>query len=501
MDRRRWPAWKLYLAFSAVVMAIYYAVPVEQLQAALVGVLGISSAVMIVVGVRRNRPAVRWPWYMMAVARACFALAEVVYWIQSWVTGHDVFPGYADVLYLSFAVLLAIATVGLVRARRPGKDLPGLLDALVLATGAAMLSWVFLIVPYVRAEDMSALARAVSLAYPVTDILVLAVLARLVTGRGDRPPAFRLFVFSVLSLLVADSAYAMLELTIGYQAGNIVDLGWLAMQALGGAAALHPSVAALSRRSPAVEEGPAPRSRIVVLAVASLMAPAVLAIEWIRGMPIDVPVIVAGCTILFLLVIARLDGLVRLLTGALRAVEEQATTDQLTGLANRRRFHDSWASALGRSVGPTALLYIDLDGFKPVNDAFGHEAGDAVLVAVASRISGLVRAGDVVARLGGDEFAVILPWTDDATADTVALRIVDALAEPFETPTRAVYIGASIGVIRAVTGAHPDDELRRADTAMYAAKANGRNCIHRDTAAEPGADNRAAAQLMGDGGT
>jgi diguanylate cyclase (GGDEF)-like protein len=458
---------------------IYYAVPVDEVQAVQVGTLGLSSAAAIVVGVRRNRPAVRWPWYMMAVARACFALAEVVYWIQTFVTGGDVFPGYADLLYLTFSVLLAVATVGLVRARRPGRDLPGLLDALVLATGAAMLSWVFLIVPYVRAEDLSPLARAVSLAYPVTDLLVLAVLSRLVTGRGDRPPAYRLFVASVLSLLVADTVYALLELTIGYTAGNIVDLGWLAMQALGGAAALHPSVAALSRKSPVTAEGTAPRRRVAALAVASLMAPAVLAIEWLRGMPIDVPVIVAGCAILFLLVIARLDGLVRLLSRTLRAVEHQASTDQLTGLANRHRFHDKWASALGESVGPTALLYIDLDGFKPVNDAFGHEAGDAVLIAVAERLGGIMRAGDVVARLGGDEFAVILPWTDDRTADAVAERILQALAEPFETPTRPVYIGASIGVISASTGANPDHELRRADTAMYVAKAGGRNRIHR----------------------
>ncbi|GLY94239.1 GGDEF domain-containing protein [Actinoplanes sp. NBRC 103695] len=477
---RRWPAWQVYLAFSGVIAATYYAFPVERLQAVLVGTLGMSAAVMIVVGVRRNKPAVRWPWYLMAAARACFALAEVVYWIQTWVTGEDVFPGYADLLYLSFAAMLAVAVVGLVRARRPGKDRPGLLDALVLSTGAAMLAWVFLIVPYVRAEDLSPLARAVSLAYPVSDILVLAVLARLVTGRGDRPPAYRLFVAAVFALLIADVGYAMLELTIGYTAGNIVDLGWLAMQALGGAAALHPSVVSISRPSPPVAEGSAPPGRIAALAVASLMAPAVLAIEWARGMPIDVPVIVGGCAILFLLVIARLNGLVKLLSVALRAVEEQATTDQLTGLANRRRFHHRWENALGESVGPTALLYIDLDGFKPVNDALGHEAGDAVLVGVAARLNSIVRAGDVVARLGGDEFAVILPWTDDATATEVAGRILKALAEPFPTAARPVFIGASIGVITAASGADPDDELRRADTAMYAAKAAGRNRVHHD---------------------
>ncbi|MFI5896807.1 hypothetical protein ACIA5D_42575 [Actinoplanes sp. NPDC051513] len=347
MGRWRWPAWQVYLAFCAVIVVIYYAVPVDQVKTVLVGTIGMSAAVAIVVGVRRNRLLVRWPWYLMAAARVCFALAEIVYWIQTFAAGGDVFPSYADVLYIGFAVMMAIAVVGLVRARRPGKDLPGLLHALVLSTGAAMLSWVFLIVPYVRDDTLTPLARAVSLAYPVSDLLVLAVLARLVTGRGDKPPAFHLNVASVLAMLVADIGYALLELTIGYHAGNIVDLGWLAMLALGGAAALHPSVTTLSRKSPPTAEGEAPRGRAAALAVAGLMAPAVLAIEWLRGMPIDVPVIVLGCAVLFLLVIARLDGLVRLTSKALRAVEEQATTDQLTGLANRRRFHDRWASALG----------------------------------------------------------------------------------------------------------------------------------------------------------
>jgi diguanylate cyclase (GGDEF)-like protein len=330
----------------------------------------------------------------------------------------------------------------------------------------------------VRATDLTVLARVVSLAYPVADILVLAVLARLATGRGDRPPAYRLFVASTGLMLVGDVIYALLELTIGYQPGNAVDVTWLGMYVLAGAAALHPTIVLISRPAPPVAEGTVRRGRLVALAVASLMAPSVLAIEWLRGMPIDVPVIVAGCAVLFLLVIARLHGLVRLLTDTLRVVEKQASTDQLTGLANRRLFHDQWQGALNRSVGPTALLYIDLDGFKPVNDTLGHEAGDAVLVAVADRIRQIVRTGDVVARLGGDEFAVILPWTDDATARFVAQRIVEALGEPFPTPVRPVFIGASIGVVTAVHGDDPDHELRRADAAMYAAKTAGRNRIH-----------------------
>jgi len=269
----------------------------------------------------------------------------------------------------------------------------------------------------------------------------------------------------------------VLELTIGYEAGSIIDVTWLAMYALGGAASIHPSMAAISQPARAESEGNVGPRRLVALAMASLMAPSVLAIQWLSGTDIDVPVIVAGCAVLFLLVIARLHGLVALLSQTLRSVEEQATHDQLTGLANRRLFHARWQDSLGEAGGPTTLLYVDLDGFKPVNDTLGHDAGDTVLVEVAERLRSLVRAGDVVARLGGDEFAVILPWTDAATAEAIAQRLVTSLAEPFNVAHRPVSIGASVGVVTAGPNANPEAELRRADSAMYAAKAAGRGRV------------------------
>jgi diguanylate cyclase (GGDEF)-like protein len=268
-----------------------------------------------------------------------------------------------------------------------------------------------------------------------------------------------------------------MELTIGYNAGDPIDAAWMLMYAFAGAAALHPTMAEMSRLSPSVAEGPIGLLRLMALALASLMAPAALMIEWLRGTEIDVPVIVSGCVVLFLLVIARLHGLVVLLTDTLRATEAQAATDQLTGLANRRRFHACWQRSLTDEVGPTGLLYLDLDGFKPVNDKLGHDAGDSVLLAVADRLRSVVRTGDVVARLGGDEFAIILPWTDDQTAGAIAARIVEDLAQPFDLGDRTVYIGASIGVITAVQGDNPNAQLRRADTAMYAAKGAGRGRI------------------------
>ncbi|AEV84157.1 Cellulose synthesis regulatory protein [Actinoplanes sp. SE50] len=471
-------AWSVYLAFCVVVMAACFLVPWESVKTVLTGLLGVSAVVATAVGVARHRPATRWPWYVMAAGWLFFAAGDVIYWVQSSVLGRDVFPSVADVFYLGSYPMLTVGLLGLVRARRPGRDRPGLLDALVLSTGAAMLSWVFLMEPYVHATDLDVLGRVVSLAYPSADLLLLAVLLRLTTGRGDRQPAFRLFVAAGAAMLVGDVVYGLMELTIGYHAGDPIDGAWMLMYAFAGAAALHPTMADMSRLSPPTAEGTIGVGRLIALALASLMAPAALIIEWFRGGEIDIPVIVSGCVVLFLLVIARLHGLVVLLAESLRSTEVQATTDQLTGLANRRRFHTCWQQSLTGEVGPTALLYIDLDGFKPVNDKLGHDAGDSILLGVADRLRGVVRAADVVARLGGDEFAIILPWTDDATAGTIAQRIVEDLAQPFEISGRAVYIGASIGVITAARGDNPNAQLRRADTAMYAAKNAGRGRVH-----------------------
>jgi diguanylate cyclase (GGDEF)-like protein len=154
----------------------------------------------------------------------------------------------------------------------------------------------------------------------------------------------------------------------------------------------------------------------------------------------------------------------------------QAHHDTLTGLHNRAAFND-----LGRRMteaeGGGAILLLDLDGFKPVNDRLGHAAGDDVLVTVATRLKAAARPGDLVVRLGGDEFAVVL--TEPATEDVgrqLGARILTAVSDPIEIQGVRVAVGASIGM---AIGAHPLSELlRRADIAMYSAKAAGKQAIH-----------------------
>lgn len=167
-----------------------------------------------------------------------------------------------------------------------------------------------------------------------------------------------------------------------------------------------------------------------------------------------------------------------------RALQEEvarlALHDTLTGLPNRALFADLFrraAAAADRRGEALALLFIDLDGFKPVNDRLGHAAGDAVLRLVATRLEGVLRAGDAAARLGGDEFVVLASLPSDAVAGRAAVladRIVAALARPMPLEEGEVQVGASIGIAIAPAGtADLESCLLQADQAMYRAKKAG----------------------------
>ena len=159
-----------------------------------------------------------------------------------------------------------------------------------------------------------------------------------------------------------------------------------------------------------------------------------------------------------------------------RTLWEQARRDSLTGLPNRRRFMEELAVALERAQ-PIAVLFVDLDGLKQVNDEFGHVGGDALLVSVGDRLQSVLRSGDLAARLAGDEFTVLAYGIRSRTdAVTAGGRMLAALSEPFEVDGSPVSVSASIGVaIAADAGPDvgPEDLVRLADGAMYAAKRAG----------------------------
>jgi diguanylate cyclase (GGDEF)-like protein len=177
----------------------------------------------------------------------------------------------------------------------------------------------------------------------------------------------------------------------------------------------------------------------------------------------------------------RLSGVAAQATTALQngrlvdRITHQAMHDQLTGLANRARFAEVLRNAISRGrkrEEPVSVFYIDLDDFKPVNDAFGHEVGDRLLAALGQRLKASTRTTDVVARLGGDEFAVLISSaTSPAEADSVRRRLAGVFEDPFTVDGHTLHLSASLG--RAV---FPDDAdsaeglLRHADASMFEAK-------------------------------
>ena len=168
------------------------------------------------------------------------------------------------------------------------------------------------------------------------------------------------------------------------------------------------------------------------------------------------------------------------LKDAERRLRQLATHDYLTGLPNRVLLYDRLEQALARfhrHGQPVALLYLDLDRFKPVNDELGHQVGDAVLVEIADRIHTVIRDTDTAARIGGDEFAVLVEGIEDPVMlRLVADRLIDAIAEPMSVrrATRS-QVGVSIGlVVAGVRAAEADALMAAADAAMYRAKAAGR---------------------------
>jgi diguanylate cyclase (GGDEF)-like protein len=455
-------------------------------------VVGASAVGAALFGAWRNRPDRRLPWVLMAAGQASFVAGDLL-WNYYEAVGEEPFPSLADALYLGGYPFIALGLFLLIRRRLGDGDRGGLLDAAILTTGAAVLSWTFFMRPVVADTELDTLSLLISLAYPLADVLLVGVAMGLLTTPGARTASFAMLAASFGCLVVADNVYALQTLEGTYVSGSIIDSLYLLSYVLFGASALDPSMRRLTDPHPEQVTWLGP-IRLVCLAAAMLTGPALLALR-----PDDVgdlPVVAGATALLSLLVLARLVSLVRLLARDVtqrRALEAQlsfqAFHDPLTGLTNRRRFMEATQLALREQHAPgtVAALFLDIDDFKTINDTLGHAAGDEALILVADRVRAALRGSDLAARLGGDEFGVLLrDVPDEKHAVEVAERILGNLELPLLVAGMSVGVGASIGIaVDGPTTGSVDALLGDADIAMYRAKALGKGRLHVFQASDP----------------
>ena len=297
----------LFVAWMLALAAASHAFPEWHLP--LWGLLALSSAGAIGAGVMVHRPAHPLPWWLLAGAVTVFASGDITYDVLTLVLHQDnPFPSFADVCYLAMYPLAATGLVLLVRRRTGGRDAGSLLDALSVTTALALLLWIFWIDPYVRDDDLTWLERATSIAYPLGDVLIGATLVRLLITAGHNRAAALLGV-GTLGLLTSDVLYGLAQLEGSWAVGSAHDLGWVGFYTLWGVAALHPSMAELTVP---VRQAPEDMSvrRIVLLMAVSLVAPGVLLVDSLNGDIPHGPMIATSSALLFLLVLARLSGVV-----------------------------------------------------------------------------------------------------------------------------------------------------------------------------------------------
>ena len=294
----------------------------------------------------------------------------MVYTVSDYVLHVEPFPGPADVLYLTSYPLLAGALLVLIRSRTGGRDRSGLIDALIITTGLGLLSWTFLMQPIASDTSLTLASRLISIAYPLADVLLLAVLARLFTSPGARSASYRLLGAALLLQLGADIVFAGLT-AVGTYSGGLLDLGWMVSYLCWGAAALHPSVRSLSEVAPA-RGVRVNRRRLLVLAPAALLAPALLLYQGIRGLPIGWVPIGVGSVVLFLLVVARMAELVAQVQDQATQLDALAHNDALTGIPNRRAWDLDLVREMARARRGGVSLQVallDVDHFKRFNDS------------------------------------------------------------------------------------------------------------------------------------
>jgi len=376
-----------YAVWMALLISAYYGLSELRIEAW--GLISLSGMIAIVAGTVLNRPARKAPWLLLAAALATFAAGQVSFLIAMKLRVVLPFPSFADAFYLLAYPLFAAGLLIFIHWRTPDKDWRSLIDALTLTAGLALLSWTFLILPYVHKPELSGLQKTVAIAYPLGDVLLLALIARLLAPGRGRIRSVQFLTLGTVGCLASDAAFGAIQLHGTFHNGTIVDLGWALFYGACGASALHPTMTKLTEpvTKQLVEVSP---GRLALLMLASLIAPVLLLTAAHRDPTSDVGVIAVFSAILYLLVLTRLWMAAASHRRALnrervlrQAGQSLVTAVDVTEVAAAVK--DAVDALLGEHAQGKALLGVRIDG--TLRDA----AADAAVPAQADQIGTLAQ--------------------------------------------------------------------------------------------------------------
>ncbi|MEV6359955.1 GGDEF domain-containing protein [Nocardia asteroides] len=457
----RWCAVVLGAAVAAFVAPLF---GIRSLSLLLLVVIVAGSLAMIGAGLYHHRPAHPMPWYLLAASVPLFATGTAIGELGPATPWHPL----DDLCTVTAYLCLGLAAVGWLQPRRLVGTRDLWLDSTLIGLSALLASWTFLISPILR--QSTGFDTVLAAGFPLIEALLLTVLAHSLATVVRTETALRLLQAALIAVLIGgllDSLAAAGTLVIGSQFA-LVPQQWGYL--LAGLAALHPTMGAT--HADADVHPHHSRRRAGVIAVALVAASLVSAVGAELG-AVDRAVICLLLTLLLAGVLVRSERAIARSLRSERRAQYQADHDLLTGLFNRsallrapHRHRQEWAGK------PLCLLFIDLDGFKMVNDSYGHAVGDELIAEAAARIRRTARRSDVTARYGGDEFVVLATRTR-AEAAVLAQQLLGAFVRPFDLSCGEIPITASIGV--ACVATRPTDStvydlIRAADAAMYHAK-------------------------------
>jgi len=401
-----------YTIWVVFLIAAYYGLPALRIETW--GLISLSGVIAIVAGTVLNRPLRKAPWFVLAAAQASFAAGQLSFLIAAKVGVVLPFPSFADALYLLTFPLYAVAFLIFIKCRSPDKDRRSLIDALTLTAGLALLSWTFLIRPYVHNPDLDGLQKIVAIAYPLGDVLTLALITRLLAPGSGRTRCVQLLTLGSFGCLVSDVAFDAVQLHGTFHNGTIIDLGWALFYTAWGAASLHPTMATLTERVPR-QQGEVSPSRLALLMLASLIAPVVLLTSVPKGPTSDVSVIAVFSAVLYLLVLTRLWD---------------AAASHRRALDRERVLRETGLSLVTAADVPAVAAIV-----KDAVDALlgAHAQGDALLQV---RIDGRLRpaTGDGTEPPPTDQLGELAEdWLPRVTGTTPILTDVSQLPDQIRT--------------------------------------------------------------------